>query len=834
MKKKTLIVLLMIPFIVGLLSFVSYILLNITTVASITINWDYRSQEGFRVREEPYLLEATATVQSDNLVAPDDMSLTWTINGDESVAYLTSTSDGEYYLHAVSEGTVEIVCSPTSAKGDSKMFTAIIYETGAIIINPVLSSTGNEIESTRYYGEYDITYSEATKGGEISKNNAVIDLDIEVLGDDISSGYKATGSSEYVSFSNDQITIHNIDSEEELLTGYVTFGINDAVHTSISNTYYFYIVNDGINIYSYKDLLMCTNYSDEGEIVVMQTSLGSLRDVYVGHDEEIGENSNQNAYKYVVDLPLTRLDESANIDLFGTYDETTNSFNFENEIYYTESTYNTKFLDDWNEDNPSNQVSTEIKVGIRVQKDFYGNGFSINMNNLCFPNNGYISTYSSKLIPGDGDLFTGPLALVTIGDPTSELIVIKAFGQDNAGIMLDGDGITLNGLNVSNIDDNSNKRNYAYVGTVVEVNGNNNTIKNCIIRRGKTLVRAFDADNFLLDNSILSTSGEFSLKVGSNQIYSPDESQTIEYEFSGYTFSFDFEDFFDLNSTSTISANTIYNEYLGVSNTLGLSNDELYEVLRAMQGYFNNTSEIINDDGSINYVAEMTVNDTSFEDSGIFSVALDTSFNGPYLYNGMSNYIHSMLSIFSDWMFPDTVGGTSMPVYLNISGNTKFYDWKDVNDVDITNLIDENIATVMGSFLGVSDVTIDDFFPLKSILVDDADDAGYLYSYNESEYVNTAIAYYGGGLNLSTIDTSNLNSDMSSWLGDELVVDLLSEIDDYIDSSSSAIKLLSRCVLFAAGFEPFKFVVNSEIGDDTPYLFGESASINELRQNLQK
>ena len=32
-----------------------------------------------------------------------------------------------------------------------------------------------------------------------------------------------------------------------------------------------------------------------------------------------------------------------------------------------------------------NTISTAVKAGLRVQKDFYGNGYTINMHNLTFP-----------------------------------------------------------------------------------------------------------------------------------------------------------------------------------------------------------------------------------------------------------------------------------------------------------------------------------------------------------------------------------------------------------------------------------------------------------------
>ena len=78
-----------------------------------------------------------------------------------------------------------------------------------------------------------------------------------------------------------------------------------------------------------------------------------------------------------------------NVECFGNYNPVTKKFNFKNEIYRFVTTYNKNYIDQWNQSvatsGGSNYISTEILVGLHIQKDFYGNGYTINMHNLTYP-----------------------------------------------------------------------------------------------------------------------------------------------------------------------------------------------------------------------------------------------------------------------------------------------------------------------------------------------------------------------------------------------------------------------------------------------------------------
>ena len=845
MKKKTLVILLIIPFVIGLLSFISVILLNITVASDITdILWNYKDNEGFKIREAPYELKATPVI-NENLILASGNDLVWyTRNNEDKVVDIKHDEESKkYYLYALKEGSCEIVCS--NEKGSkSKSFKATIYDNGAIIINyKEYKLSGEQIETIRNYGEYDLTYKEV-KLDNYSKTKASIKLDIEVLGNNINSNKVSIDSISSNDLSFDSAT-NTLLINDEVNGGEtsITFRGDDLSSNYLTSTFKINIIKDGVNVYSYNDLMMATNFSSLGEKVVLQTSLGSFRDIYNGTETSLGEEfDNQKVTKFVPDFNSLK-NKDNNISLFGNYNVETNSFNFNNELVKLKTTYNDKFLID-------NKVNNEVKVGINVKKDFYGNGFLINGNALCFPNNGSIDTNVKKLYPNSElDYFLGPLAYVTIGDPNNnDNVIVKAFGEDNALMSINGDDITINDLRIKSIDDNANKRNYAYIGTTIDVRGKNVTIKNSIISNGKNLVRAFDSDKLLIDNSILSNSAEFNLLVGSNKISNYDTSKEIITNFNNKEYKNSFNDFYNKDTTSLnegSSANLILEKYLGASEALGgssvnldCSKEELYDALKVVQDGLDNLSGIINSDGSINYANNIQVNNTYFVSSGIFSIAFETMFNGPYLYRGLSSTISSVLTSLLSSPLPNKIGGTSFPVKLTLTGNTSFYDYKRKEDIDISSLIEERISTILGSLASsASNLTIDDFFPMKPILIDKCKSSNYMINgqildssgnvIKSGDFINTMIAYYGGGNNLSMLVNETNNKDHMS---EKIEVNLLKESEPYLNSNT-IIQLLSKCVLFASGFNSFNFITNNEVNKENIKL-DEVPSKEYLKRNL--
>ena len=172
MKKKNLVILLLIPFIISLLGIVTInVTFNFIETDIAAIKWDYDDVEGFQIRENPYKLTATGEKLSGAVLAYGN-ELTWKVeNKDSSIEEPLAEiiyENGEYYLLPLKEGEVLVTCS--NVKGSVfKTMTVVIYKTGAIIVNPKVRSSQNNIDSTIYYGEYDLKDNVKTK--------AVIDYD---------------------------------------------------------------------------------------------------------------------------------------------------------------------------------------------------------------------------------------------------------------------------------------------------------------------------------------------------------------------------------------------------------------------------------------------------------------------------------------------------------------------------------------------------------------------------------------------------------------------------------------------------------------------------------
>lgn len=186
---------------------------------------------------------------------------------------------------------------------------------------------------------------------------------------------------------------------------------------------------------------------------------------------------------------------------------------------------------------------------------------------------------------------------------------------------------------------------------------------------------------------------------------------------------------------------------------------------------------------------------------------------------------------------PTHVSGTSYPVKLNISGDTRFYDYKIADNIELGGLIEENLSSVANSLditIDGKQVDIDTIFPLKRLMADRALMVGALYtdSSNGKKYVNVPVAFYGGGLNLSEVTLNNYEN--KSSFSAQVDVDLLDSCLSYKQSggsngSSQQLKAMAlKAVVTVAGYEPFsfQFVRNG-------YLYGETPKVTDLIANVK-
>lgn len=786
--KKNVIILLLMPFIIALACLTTIsATFNLIDTDIIGIIWDYSANEAYKVSSNPYQLKAVGQNQKNYPVF--DSSLVWEVRNaskEDNNEYARIVNSNQ--LLAISPGNV--IVSVSNQKGTiHKQMNVLIYDNSAIVINPDLKSSGSNIDKNTYFGQYDLK--------DESKVEASIPLKINAYPTSLESNVKLSSISSNLEFDKDTSKIKIMGALDDNSLSFVSFSFDGEATNEV--TYSFKVVKDGVNVYSYSDLLYCTNKSKAGEVAVLQTSFESL----------------------------DNLESDKNSVCFG--ERIDNKWNFKNEIYRFKTTYSTSYIEQWNEfvktDKKYSPIDDNVNVGLHVQKDFYGNGFSINMHNLTYPYDE--SKVNNVIVPrlNDDNLFRGPLPFFCLGNP-NDTPLVTAYGQDNIGMYVDGDNITINDLNLRSCDRGDNLANLDYVGTTLETKGKNITIKNCLLSNGKTVVRSISSD-LLLSNCLLSYARNFLLSVGSDEYLEIDENKMHSL----------------INKNGTSNENiAVYCQKEGEADVLmtdfitGNTDSNFSSYLYSLQDALDYT----NKDISSLYKGHVEVNDCYFYMSNIASIAMESMFNGPYLYSSIPSLIGGIFGSLQNETGKSLVplegkkcGGISYPVELIISGKTRFYDYKDINGMDLKGLINENISKIANGVLGGNsniNLTIDDIFPVKSLLFEKARDKGFMVSKN----INVPIAFYGGGLNLSKV-TYSMGAEIRKHIQNDITPGLLNKVLSLGASSanggglSNVRAMMKRCVLTTIGFNDFKFsLINGE-----DYLFKKNIDIKDLINNAK-
>lgn len=813
MKKKNLIILLIFPFLISIFCTTAInTTYNMIDVDISYIDWSYNDMEPFRVSDGLYQLKAYGVNQRNYAVSDKD-DLIWSVSnadGSSDPCAEIVCKSGNYYLKTLRAGSVTITCS--NKKGNvTRSMTGVIYKDAAILMYPTVSASQSNIDSTVYYGQYDHAMG----------NAAYVDMTVLTLPEGL-------GSSLYTEFSDN--VVYDISTGKIEIIGhgdaYVTIGDSNGI--AAPATYEFTIVENGVNVYTYEDLLNCTNYSSDGEIVVLRKSFESLENAYVLSSDGTPIISNGN--------PVLK---SNNTECFGNYNVKTGKFSFEDEIYSFKTTYNSSYIQQWNEfaDKSSeySKITDRVKAGIRVQKDFYGNGYTVNLHNLTYPYSNILavaSDGSTVRIPQltSDNLFRGPLSFYTLGDPNN-MPLVTVYGQDNAGMYVDGDGIFINDVNIKNCDFGDRMANLDTVGTVIDICGDNVVIKNCRASNGKNVIRSFSSSNLIIKNCLISNARNFLFLTGSNE-YIPVDSESVS-------------TFYTLDGEAQTEALRAFIKDGGIGdeilNTFLIQYCETAEEKANMRAALSAIQDALNKSaGGMEFKGSAIIEDTYFYISGIASIGMETLFNSTFLESAspsiVVNDIFGALSTDGKNLVPfvaTEVSGVSYPVSLELTGQTSFYDYKVADKMDISGLIDENISDIASS-LGLynGEITIDTIFPLRSILMQKAAAGGNCYYDSEKgdTYVNIPVAYYGGGLNLSEV---YVRTDEKESISGGLQVDLL---DTYLNlKGTDSTDLLSRMkglvlktVPAVTGFEPFEF---NFVRDG--YLYGEAPKVSDLIENAK-
>ena len=526
--------------------------------------------------------------------------------------------------------------------------------TKEIIILPTNMIVANSADT---YGIEDIwTVGGKEANGSANTSKITMDFGKTAQGEDFANHFSFVTDSEKVTVDPDGTIKFLDDSFNGIVNVTGKFEYKTAV--MMSQSYSIRCVAQGVNIRNFDDLYTQTK---QNKIVVLQTQI----------KEDFG------------------IDKAGN----SVYTEST--------VTKINSTYDTTHYENLGKLNEA-----KVKVLIEFRADVYGNGYQINAHNVAY---GLDATGSLK----GNALFKGPLNFVSMSESSGSLISVKA--QDNISFAVYG-GVTLNNIELKSCDLQADSKgqydltDLTYVGTTVEVFGDNVNINYSRITNGRTVLRAFGdiADkqkviNVNLKNCVLSSSREFIIRMGTNAFVDGSVDNVSPY--------------LDDNTSMTFPAQKSYEK---------MSAEQKAEYDNAYIKTFVNIKNSI------------------LKDAGLFCIGIDTHFAGGALADG-SGFVGGLISSWHD------LAKTSYGAKLTFEGDVRMYDWKDVQKVDSSTLIEIVGESV---YSGLS-------FDVKELIQELATNSEkpYLnkivYSQNGKQYVHGGIAFFGGGKNYGVFETKD-------------------------------------------------------------------------------
>lgn len=818
MRKKAILILLLIPFIVAILAFVE-VRNKIKEVEQDITNivFNYDNNEAFTLDEGKILLEASAIYDS-SLPLAEGNNLIWSSSNLEVCE--VKKEGNNYYLYLNKVGESLITCQNAKGTVSKSFMVTILSSDGGVLLNLERGFSGQGIASNYNVGLYDLDYSATSpKDYQLVNREEVFTIELINMNTNIADLKVETSSNVEVNLTTKTITL--------LAPGMASIKIYDQLNEEGAGNLSFNVI-DGVNIYSYNDLLLATNFSKESLKIVQRVNLESY----------------QNTYNTDGSL------KQADTVLFGNYNN--GSYNFTNEVYRFTTTFNHQFIDSWNQ--VAEKVSTTVVAGIHVTADYYGNGFTINMHNLCYPSDTQEITVggSNVMIPllKATDLFRGPLVYLSLGAPKTNsslglanytYAIYALYGQDNIGVYVEGDNITLDDVHFKNCDFGNNFYNLEYSGTVLELAGKNITVKNSVIENGRNVIRSFSSQ-VSITNCLLQNGMEYLVKTGSNEGVKVDLTKRIYYEINGSNYSSIVSDYLkpsdvmtknyqaDSILTNAALLNTPGGAFFGFSEPI-YTKDEVIKFNEIIKDALSSEDSLYDFNGNKKYNNYLTITDTLFANSGISAILLDTLANGSYLETNITSLFNLLLGSYIP-QYPKNMAYTSYPTKLDLVGNNAFYDWKDIAKIDFSSLLFQDIAGLILAHGGVGsvEVTDDNYLPLRKLISMETD---YHLEDGMTTYVNLPIMKMGGGPNLS--DVYYEQGLLTSFSADPYLyaLDLSTEmVDDFMTNNQAKretmLIAMTRASSNVLGFEEYTFY---SLDVSKHYWYKENPSITILREN---
>lgn len=593
-----------------------------------------------------------------HILTPEDAEVEYKVEASNNNVTVTINNNGRVVITAEKAGVTEItltainVAHPDQVKTDK--ITVAVRPKNMTVIE---SAKEYGIEKTFTLGGY-----EFDANGELIKSvlgNRAFTLHFQTpteAGEGFAENIVWRSSSDKVLIDKNGVISFADDTfigEVQFWASFFYEGIEEK-----ATTYTIRCVANGINVYNYADLYKATK-ATEHQIVL--------------------HNDIKDDFGYINgEVMYTEVDT--------TYDKT----------YYT---------------NVNKEDQAKIKILLEFKNDLYGNGHIINAHNV---------TYKITKVEDDkgniertldpNALFKGPLNFVMMREDNDATISVKA--QDNVCFAL-YEGVSINNVELRGCDlegdkdGNQDLVDLDYVGTTVEIFGDNVDIAYSRITNGRTVLRAFGdiadskkAIHLNITNSVLSGAREFIMRIGSNR----------------------FVDGVDGNISPNLPGDSV-----GEYN----SKKEYHTFTEAQKKAY--------DEKYINTF--VTVKNSVFKDTGIFAIGMDSHFAGSALHNGKA-LGGTFEKYLGDWY---NLAKTSYGAKLYFEGDVELYNWKNLEDVDSSTLIKVE---------GVSAFNME--LKLKEMVEAASKEPVFkniLTPYEEKSYVHAGIAFFGGGKNYSVFDS---------------------------------------------------------------------------------
>ena len=441
------------------------------------------------------------------------------------------------------------------------------------------------------------------------------------------------------------------------------------------------------------------------------------------------------------------------------------------EVIYTEidTTYDKTYYR-----NDPEAGEAKVKILLEFRNDLYGNGHSINAHNVTYK---ITKTEENGVIKRTLDpnaLFKGPLNFVMMREDNGATISVKA--QDNICFAL-YEGVTISNVELRGCDlegdedGNQDLVDLDYIGTTVEVLGDNVNVAYSRITNGRTVLRAFgdieDSTKKIhlnITNSVLSGAREFIMRIGSNR----------------------FVDGVDDNISPNLPGDT-KGEY---------NNKKEYHT-------FTDEQKKAYDEKYINTF--VTVKNSVFKDTGIFAIGMDSHFAGAALHNGrgLGAVNPNFEKYLGKWY---DLAKTSYGAKLYFEGEVELYNWKDLEDIDSSTLIKIEGVSAFDMELNLKEMV--ELASQKEVY------KNILTPHKEKQYVHAGIAFFGGGKNYSIFD---------------------SEQEISLGRYEVSLDIVNQTILkIAAGNEDFYFFIYDKTSSFTPKMQEEKLADKSAYECIYK